>query len=237
MWFIAAIWISLFPANAGLHDAHVFLQDPEHHVIDFVDLPPEFSGQTQMKKNLDAWYLEFDESWLVDSPGGCIRKSVHSYRLHDRNAPLASPDSLSKGFKSLVRQMPVTNGSVRLRNISYEFVLLDPHLRESGNIGNSVQDSMDSRTRKLQKELISLLESRVISGLRNEFNARLLSVEFFEEWVIDPVTFRITKKVHGITPVIWQRRQTSAGKPVNDADTELPVYYKIKLNRVNLRNQ
>jgi hypothetical protein len=42
--------------------------------------------------------------------------------------------------------------------------------------------------------------------------------------------------VRAITPVIWQRRQTEAGDPVNEADTGLPVYYKNQMQQINLRN-
>ncbi|MCD4709533.1 MAG: hypothetical protein K8R52_01695 [Bacteroidales bacterium] len=44
------------------------------------------------------------------------------------------------------------------------------------------------------------------------------------------------KNENGITPVIWQLRQTAEGEPVHDAETGFPVYYKLKLERIDLRN-
>ena len=115
-------------------------------------------------------------------------------------------------------------------------MLLDPHMMASGNSGYSEPDSMDVWTKKLQGELISLVKSLSKSKERYDLNTQMLSVHFHEDWIIDPVSLQIIKKVHGITPVIWQRRKTTDGEPINDAETGLPVYYKNSLNRIELRN-
>ena len=127
-------------------------------------------------------------------------------------------------------------GASHLRNVSYEFMLLDPHIRESAYIAFPEPDSMDSWTRKLQIDLISLIKPRDHSGYSYDYNEQLLSVIFHEKWFIDPLTLEITKRVQGITPVMWQRRRTNKGEPVNDTDTGLPVYYKNQLCRIDLRN-
>jgi len=95
---------------------------------------------------------------------------------------------------------------------------------------------MDAATRSLQSELISFIKSCSSVGSWYDLPNQLLSVQFHEEWVIDPVTLQISKKVRGITPVIWQRRRTEAGESINDADTGLPVYYKNQLPPIQLRN-
>jgi hypothetical protein len=46
----------------------------------------------------------------------------------------------------------------------------------------------------------------------------------------------LDRQVNAITPVIWQRRRTVEGEPVNDAGTGWPVYYKNSLSRIELRN-
>ena len=71
---------------------------------------------------------------------------------------------------------------------------------------------------------------------RYDPDKQLLSVIFHEEWFMDPVSGQITKKVLGLTPVIWQRRLTTTGDPVNEAGTGKPVYYKNQLSRIELRN-
>ncbi len=85
------------------------------------------------------------------------------------------------------------------------------------------------------------------------------TVEFHEQWRVNAANSSISKKVNGyevscanrigdiltaeesvrlrgISPVIWQQRQTADGEPIHDAATGLPVYYKLKLQRIDLRN-
>jgi len=137
---------------------------------------------------------------------------------------------------SVSKQVLEFDGSISLRDISYEFHLLDPHLVASGNRAFPEPDSMDGPTRQLQEELIALITARNNSEKRYQLEDQLLSVIFHEEWSQDPGTFEVTKRVRALTPVIWQRRQTEAGDPVNEADTGLPVYYKNQLQQINLRN-
>ncbi len=151
--------------------------------------------------------LRFLEEWIIDPKQASISKQVLEF-----------------------------DGTTPLRNISYEFHLLDPHLVASGNIAFPEPDSMDGPTRQLQEELIALITARDNFNKRYQPKDQLLSVIFHEEWSQDPETFKVTKRVRAITPVIWQRRQTEAGDPVNEAETGLPVYYKNQLQQINLRN-
>ena len=232
------ISLCLITVLAGTHGVVAMTQDTTHHVIDFVDLPMDLVGKDPDpdKDRESAWYIEFQETWDISPDRSGMLKTVEKYTLRDRNAPLSSTDTLQLRFITLIRQLPVAKGTMRLRNISYEFMLLDPHVMESGNNAFPEPDSMDSRSRKLQRDLISLIQSRTPSGNRFDYQEQLLSVHFHEDWAIDPVTNEFIKKVHGITPVMWQRRETTTGEPVNDAETGLPVYYKIQLNRIDLRN-
>jgi hypothetical protein len=109
--------------------------------------------------------------------------------------------------------------SFHLKEISYEFCFLDVRQDMSG----------------LQNQLISLVQTggRVPEMYRPQ--EQLLSVYFHEEWAFDAVNQEFTKQVKGITPLIWQLRQSTGGEPVNDAETGLPVYYKTRLKRINLR--
>jgi hypothetical protein len=43
------------------------------------------------------------------------------------------------------------------------------------------------------------------------------------------------KRIKALTPVIWQERQTADGEPIPDGETGYPVYYKLKLGRIELR--
>ncbi|MGW8316408.1 MAG: hypothetical protein ACWGNV_12465, partial [Bacteroidales bacterium] len=97
-------------------------------------------------------------------------------------------------------------------------------------------DSMDRNTRELQGAFIALLKNRTLNGNRYDWKQEMLSVEFLEQWSIDPATLEITRTVESVTPVIWQRRQTKEGEPVDEAGTGYPVYYKNSLRPVPLRN-
>jgi len=193
-------------------------QEPVHQLIDIVDLPGELVGLDTNPQLKSGWYLEFNETWTITPGRSSISKSVAGYKIRDRNNPRAAPDSLQLHFSELMEHLPVAKGSIRLTNITYEFLLLDPP------------------TRLLQGELIKLVQSQTDADNIYDFQHQLLSVWFHEEWSFDPLSQMITKKVLGITPVIWQRRQSNSGEPVNDAESGLPVYYKIQLDRIELRN-
>lgn len=242
------IRISLIALLAGTLGVEAVAQDATHHVIDFVDLPVDFlvdlpvdfladltgyGAECELKQ---TWYIKFQEHWNILPHKSHILKSVMKYSPLIHNAPLASTDTLQQRFTLLIGQLPVEKGTIRWNNISYEFMLLDPHLTESGNRAFPEPDSMDVWTRKLQSDLIALIQSRSLAGKQYDYSDQLLSVLFHEDWMIDPVTREIDKKVVGITPVIWQRRKTTSGEPVNDAETGLPVYYKNRLHRIDLRN-
>ena len=192
------------------------------HVVDFVDLPNTSFGGT----------IEFHETWEIRPEIPAILKTVQHYILRDQSGSARSVDSLLQQKGSMLPGM-----------LSYEFMLLDPHIQESGNLAFPEADSMDARTSSLQSGLIDLVEGRIDrtegttdAGNRYDLRQQLLSVIFHEEWHIDPATLQLTRKVRGFTPVIWQRRMTEDGFPVNDAETGFPVYYKNPLNRIDLRN-
>ncbi len=230
------IWFCLILLLSGISYVGATYQDTGHHVIDFVDLPLGKLTNGRVLNLGNNWLLEFRETWDISPSQLFLRKSVHSYKPKNRNNSQASPDSLQERFNSLIRQQPATKGFVRIRNISYEFMLLDPHLLKSGNIAFPEPDSMDYWTRKLQKDLISLVKPKSSVSKHYNYNEQLLSVVFHETWFIDFSALKITKLVEGITPVMWQRRQTNAGEPLDDPDTKLPVYYKIKLDQIDIRN-
>ena len=200
-------------------------------VIDVVDLPGKLCNAGD-----DSWYLQFRENWFIDPKKTTISKKVEQYHPLNPAFPDASPDSLRSIFASLIREQPSPEGRVACRGISYEFVLLEPHLEGSGNTSFPSPDSMDEQTLALQQSLVSLVSRRSRMGSLLDLEQQLLSVRFHENWYIDSVTLEITKDVEAITPVIWQRRQTVQGEPVNDPETGSPVYYKNMLERIRLRN-
>ena len=205
--------------------------DTIHRLVDFVDLPEELSAGMTLN-----WYLEFNESWIVDARRGVIAKMVQGMRIRDAEDPRTPEDSLQALFQIMVAAKPLVRGRMRVEGITYEFSLLDPHLVGSGVEPADRHGNLDAETGKLQSELIDLagrLSSRVRDYPHKE---RLLSFYFHETWTIHPVSLRITKRVEGITPVVWQRRETVDGLPIDDAETGLPVYYKNAMERIPLRN-
>lgn len=183
-------------------------------IIDHVEWPVELT----LPADSDC-FVEFRETWTFNARGTLL-KEVHSQEL---------------SCSGEEKEMPVTLGQTRIKDINYEFMLLDPHVMESGNIAFSEPDSMDSHTRSLQASLIELVEK--YDPIDKDYNPaqQLLSVWFHEEWEVDRGTGAILKKVKAITPVIWQRRQTAEGEAIDDAETGLPVYYKNPLRRIQLR--
>ena len=149
--------------------------------------------------------LDFHEQWTIRVPGSSVTKEVSSFRY-------SCADSSSSLFPG--------EGKLRVRNINYEFSFLDP----AGEV-----------MRELQEEFIALISKlRPLPGVY-QAKKELLSVYFHEEWILDAEQQSIRKSVTGITPVIWQIRQTAEGEPVVDGDTGYPVYFKHSLNRIPLR--
>ena len=150
--------------------------------------------------------LDFHEQWTISVPGSSVAKDVHSF------AWSAAADSSVSLFPA--------EGELRVRDISYEFSFLDP----AGEV-----------MRELQENFIALISKlRPLPGVY-QAKKELLSVYFHEEWILDAEQQSIRKSVTGITPVIWQIRQTAEGEPVVDGDTGYPVYFKHSLNRIPLR--
>lgn len=204
----------LLIVNTDFCISPVSAQSGVYHIIDFVEMPAELNIHSDPN-----CFIEFREQWTFLSKGGLI-KEVIGYDL-----------SCSQENKDLT----LPEGTTRIKNISYEFILLDPHLVESGNNSFSGPDSMDIHSKRLQADLIELIHTRAPFNPRYEPRQQLLSVYFHEEWILGPDSMQISKKVTGITPVIWQRRQTAEGRAIDEGDSGLPVYYKNPLQKVSLR--
>ncbi len=175
-------------------------QGQVYQVVDVIDLPPALSSRPG-----DSCRIEFREQWTIDVAGSMISKKVSDYGI-----------ICSDG----TREVPGSGKPLRLKDISYEFFFLDPHL---------------TATRELQAAIIALVDARFPVNKIYNLPAQLLSVHFHEEWVVAPAQGELRKRVEGITPVIWQLRQTAEGRPVNEAESGLPVYYKLELPRIDLR--
>jgi hypothetical protein len=191
-------------------------QETRTRVVDAVNLPAAESGQPDR-----SWYLVFNESWMIAAHRPYILKTVNSYTVHDYRNPEADADSLQAALGKYASGIPLNRGAARLGEVSYEFLLMDPDTEQTNN---------------LHTPLSSLVSAHSAAAQHYVLKDQLLSVYFHETWSIDPDSLRITKKVLGVTPVIWQRRQTTHGEPVNDAESGLPVYYKLQLERIPLRN-
>ena len=150
--------------------------------------------------------MKFQEQWTFGAATFSVIKEVNEYEV-----------SCADGSGDI----STTKGAVRLRDISYEFSFLDPHHVPIKN---------------LQSDIIALINNHYPVIKIYNLPEQLLSIYFHEEWIFDPDNKEIKKKVKGITPVIWQRRQTADGEPIHDAETGFPVYYKLKLERIDLRN-
>lgn len=189
-------------------------QDKVHHLVDKVELPAALD-----REGRSACFLAFREQWTF-LPKGALAKEVSGFELS------------CSGERS---ELALPEGSTRIRELSHEFMLLDPHLVESNNRAFPEPDSLDLPTRRLQADLIELIRENSPVLSRYDPSMQLLSVIFHEEWTVDSYTGVIEKKVKAITPVIWQRRQTAEGDGVDDVDTGLPVYYKNPLEKIYLR--
>lgn len=201
-------------AHVTLALSPLIAQPNTFQIIDHVEWPKDRTDPAD-----SACFMEFRESWTF-SARGALSKEVHSQKL-----------SCSEKAKDI----PPAKGITRLKDINYEFMLLDPHVMESGNKGFSEPDSMDTPTRNLQTRLIELVQLYTRIDKDYDPHQQLLSVWFHEEWEIHPESEKIRKKVKAISPVIWQRRQTAEGKSINEAETGLPVYYKNTMQRIELR--
>jgi len=175
-------------------------QENVYQVLDFIDLP------SHLKIHPDSsCTMESREVWTVDAKHFTISKKVDSYTVPCGNR-IAAVSSSGEEF--------------RLKEITYEFSFLDPHL---------------TPIQSLQDDIATMVSHRIPVNSLYNLSEQLLSVMFHEEWIIKPENQEIIKIVNGITPVIWQKRQTSDGEAVNDAETGLPVYYTLQLDRINLR--
>jgi hypothetical protein len=149
--------------------------------------------------------MEFTEEWILSTKNSSISKKVDDYVV-------SCEDSSDLVFPR--------EGELLIKDISYEFSFMDLE-------GEAVHE--------LQGDFIELISKlHPLPALYNP-QEQLLSVHFHEEWILEAVDQEILKQVKGITPVIWQRRQTADGEAVHDAETGYPVYYKLKLDRIDLR--
>jgi hypothetical protein len=149
--------------------------------------------------------LEFQEVWIIDPARSSIRKTVDAFEFPCTDT---------------TESVRLPDGTTRLKHISYEFIFLD---------------LPDKLAKEVQKAIINLVnESDPIAGVYDP-SEQLLSIYFHEEWLVEPGTNSFSKKIRGITPVIWQRRQTADGEPIPDPDTGYPVFYKHSLERIELR--
>lgn len=210
-WVFCLLCITALPAWAQEQGPN-----PSYHLVDDVEITLELPGQKDT-----VCKPKFLEDWFIDTQANSILKQVVRW------------DSCC--FE-ILSSIPSKNGYIPIRDISYEFHLLDPHLVASGNRAFPEPDSMDVFTRDLQAALVALISARSHYEDMYQLDQQLLSVIFHEDWTINLTNGMVLKKVRALTPVIWQRRQTEAGDPVNEADTGLPVYYKIDLKQISLRN-
>jgi hypothetical protein len=153
--------------------------------------------------------LEFQEQWILNVANASISKKVDAYGISCTD----SADSTDLAY--------LPEGAVRIKEISYEFSFLN---------------LSDPQERKLQEALISLINQSFPIPEVYEPAEQLLSVYFHEDWVIEADHQEFRKRIKALTPVIWQERQTADGEPIPDGETGYPVYYKLKLERIELRH-
>ena len=149
--------------------------------------------------------LEFQEEWIIDPEGSSISKTVSSLEL-----PCDDPGL----------DVTLPEGTTRLKNLSFEYSFLD---------------LPEQMAKKVQMAVIALIIKRYPFPEYYDPQEQLLSIYFHEDWSMDDDPLVFSKKVKALTPVIWQRRQTTDGKPLLDPDTGKPVFYKLKLERIDLR--
>jgi hypothetical protein len=183
-------------------------QEVSYQIVDIIDLPPELHITPD-----SSCLMEFHEQWILNSANLSISKKVMEYEVSC-----------------------VIKESFRLREVSYEFSFPDAHHEMTAKEENKESGLIDSQVRDLLNHLISLIQAGKPIAEVYRPQEQLLSVYFHEEWILETKNQEFIKKVKGITPVIWQVRQTTDGEPIQDAESGLPVYYKTKLERIDLRN-
>jgi hypothetical protein len=156
----------------------------------------------------DSCSLEFQEQWILNVGKASISKVVNAYEISCKDS-------------SDVPGLP--EGVIRLRNLSYEFSFLD------------LRDALDQKAIELQEAMIALIKDRYPIPEVYDPREQLLSIYFHEDWVLEEDHQVFKKTVKAITPVIWQERRTAEGDALHDAETGYPVYYKLKLERIDLR--
>lgn len=149
--------------------------------------------------------LEFQEEWIIDPMGSSISKTVISFEFPCED-------------RSSTATLP--EGTTRLRKLSFEFSFLD---------------LPEQMSKEIQLAIIALVNNSYPFPDYYDPQKQLLSVYFHEDWSIDDDPLVFTKKVRALSPVIWQQRQTAEGEPIHDAATGYPVYYKLTLERIELR--
>lgn len=149
--------------------------------------------------------IEFQEEWLIDPERPSIVKTVDAFEFP------CGDSTESVGLP------PET---IRIRNLSYEFTFLD---------------LPDRMAKEVQNALIALINDHYLIPESYDPSEQLLSIYFHEDWLVEPGSNAFSKKIRGITPVIWQRRQTADGEAILDPDTGYPVFYKQSLDRIDLR--
>jgi len=117
-----------------------------------------------------------------------------------------------------VRDWP---GAQYAGKIRYEVHLKDPQTGETGSLHASIAE---------------LVARHAVAARQYDMKEQLISVKLSERWTFDPDTRALARNVETLTPVIWQRRQTSEGEPLDDPDTGLPVYYRLELESIGIRN-
>ena len=177
-------------------------------------LAQEATFQMQLAMDLPAEFnkdrssscsLEFQEEWIIDPARSSISKTVDAFEFPCRDD---------------AERVTLPDGANRLKNLSFEFSFLD---------------LPEKMAKEIQMEIIALISKRISIPEAYDPSEQLLSVHFHEDWTIESGHRVFTKRVRAITPVIWQRRQTADGEPLPDPDTGYPVFYKLKLERIDLR--
>jgi len=149
--------------------------------------------------------LEFQEEWIIDPLRSSISKTVNTFEV--------PCDDLSSTVK-------LPEGTTRLKNLSFEFSFLD---------------LPEQMAKEIQIAIIDLVNNSYPLPEYYDLQDQLLSVYFHEDWSMEEDSLVFSKKVKALTPVIWQRRQTTDGEPLLDPDTGYPVFYKLELERIDLR--
>jgi len=206
-------------------------QDQLFDVVDEVALPAELGGGSGSGR-----YLKLHDRWSFIPEKPALLKENVSLQVRETVEGDSDLEVLQQQLAARIGQLPVIRGEAVVGEVDYEFSLLDPHLPETGMHGFPEPDSMDRSTREFQAALIELTRGRIRNIHRYDLEEQLLSVYFHELWSFDPASGALLRQVTGITPVIWQRRRTVEGEPVNEAGTGWPVYYKNELTRIDLRN-